>query len=112
MENRIFGPLTLPSGKEIKFREPLGIDRSSVMQFVNISEDNIINNALLIDEYVSAKCITEIDGAPTTGEYKTLFDNWKSSDILFYKRVYEKCVGIGTDLQEEADKAADFLLKN
>lgn len=111
-EKRVFGPLTLPSGKVIKFREPLGIDKASVMQMVPISEENLINGAMLIDEYVAAKCITEIDGSSTTGEYKTLFDDWKNRDIAFYRRVYDKCVGMGAELQAEADKAADFLLSN
>lgn len=108
--SRIYGPLTLPSGKVVKFREPLGADKANVMQMVTIGEDNLVNGAMMIDEYVSAKCITEVDGVASNGDYKALFDSWGQKDIMFYKRVFERLFGLAKDQQDAADKAADFLL--
>ena len=109
---KLFGPLSLPSGKKVLFHEPLGIDKANVLQMVPINEDNVINGAMLVDEYVAAKCVVEVDGKQTTGEYKTLLDNWSLQDSSYYRRVFDKMFGLNKIDQEEADKAADFLLKS
>ncbi|AEG60016.1 hypothetical protein [Desulforamulus ruminis] len=109
---RTYGPLTLPSGKVLEFREPLGVDKDHVLKMVNISQENIIGCAMLIDDYVAAKCVKKVDGKATSGEYKTLFSDWSQADVLFYKRVFERMFGMNEDRQKSADEAADFLLNS
>ena len=108
--NMVYGPLQLPSGKQIKFRAPKGIDRTNVLQMMKIDSDSAVSGALLMDEYVKAKCVTEVDGKTTTGEYKTLFNDWMDSDIMFYKAVVNEMFGSGPEMQEKAKEAASFLL--
>lgn len=112
MENKIYGPLELPSGKKIKFRAPIGSDRMNVIQMMKIDEDSIVSGALLIDSYVKAKCITEIDGTPTDGNYKNLFDNWFETDVNFYTLICNKLFGNGKELEKKADDAVAFLLNS
>lgn len=114
MENdkiTVFGPLELPSGKKIKFRAPKGIDRTNVLQMMKIDSDSAVSGAILLDEYVKAKCVTEVDGAATTGDYKNLFNNWDDGDISFYKAVVNEMFGSGEEMQNKAKEAAAFLLK-
>ncbi len=109
-ENKVYGPLTLPSGKNIKFRAPKGIDRMNIMQMTKIDSENVVNGALLLDEYVKAKCVTEINGTPVTKSYKDVMSDWLDTDITFYKLVFEQLFGSSADLQQKAKEAAAFLL--
>jgi len=109
--NMIYGPLTLPSGKKIKFRAPKGIDRINILQMTKIDEENVVSGALLLDEYVKAKCITEIDGIACEGDYKKIMNEWLDSDITFYKLVFEELFGKSQDMKDRAKAAAAFLLE-
>ena len=66
----------------------------------------------MIDSYVKAKCITEIDGTPTDGNYKNLFDNWFETDVNFYTLICNKLFGNGKELEKKADDAVAFLLNS
>lgn len=109
-KNVVYGPLELSSGKLIKFRAPKGIDRTNVLQMLKIDSDNAVSGAILLDEYVKAKCITEVDGAATAGDYKNLFNEWDEADINFYKAVCNEMFGNGQEMQDKAKEAARFLL--
>ncbi|WP_051542060.1 hypothetical protein [Clostridium lundense] len=110
MERQIYGPLELPSGKVIRFRAPIGSDRMNVIQMMKIDEEAIVSGALLIDDYVKAKCVVEIDSSSTDGNYKELFNEWLDTDVNFYKLVFNKMFGNTKDLEKKADDAVAFLL--
>ncbi|GBF34145.1 hypothetical protein DCCM_3257 [Desulfocucumis palustris] len=107
----VYGPLELPSGAQIKFRAPLGLDRTNVLQMTEISRDSAISDAMLVDDYVAAKCVTEVDGKQTDGDYKRLMNDWPQQDIMFYRVVFESMFGINEDAMNRAKEAAAFLLK-
>lgn len=109
-DNKVFGPLELPSGKKIKFRAPKGIDRMNILQMTKIDSDNTVSGALILDEYVKAKCVKEVDDKAVTESYKTLMNDWLDSDITFYKLVFEQMFGKTEELQNKAKDAAAFLL--
>lgn len=106
-----YGPLELPSGKKIKFRAPLGRDRNNVLQMTQISADRALSDAMLVDDFLAAKCVTEVDGKPTDGDYKHLFDSWSQRDILFYRAVFDEMFGLNEESRNKAKEAAAFLLK-
>jgi len=110
-ETMTYGPLELPSGKKIKLRAPLGTDRVNVLQMTQITADRAISDAMLVDEYVAAKCVAEVDGKATDGDYKHLFDNWPQKDILFYRTVFDEMFGMNEESRNKAKEAAAFLLK-
>lgn len=107
----VYGPLELPSGKQIKFRAPLGADRTNVMQMAQISNDNAIADAMAIDDYMAAKCVTEVNGKSTDGDYKRLFEDWMATDIVFYRAVYDEMFGLNQEARAKAKETAAFLLK-
>jgi len=109
-EQRIYGPLELPSGKRITFRAPVGGDRVKVLQMTQIGEDNLISGAMLIDQYVQARCVQTVDGQPVDGDYKRLMDNWDNADVQFYSLVFNEMFGLNEERQEKAKEAARFLL--
>lgn len=106
-----YGPLTLPGGKVITFRAPLGSDRTNVLQMTQISAERALSDAMLVEDYVAAKCISEVDGKPSDGDYKNLFNNWPQRDILFYRTVFNEMFGLTEEAQNKAKEAAAFLLK-
>lgn len=110
-ETSIYGPLELPSGKKIKLRAPLGTDRVNVLQMTQITADRAISDAMLVEEYVAAKCVAEVDGKPTDGDYKQLFNSWPQKDILFYRAVFDEMFGMNDESRNKAKEAAAFLLK-
>ncbi|MEW6423178.1 MAG: hypothetical protein AB1523_00280 [Bacillota bacterium] len=107
----VYGPLELPSGRRIKFRAPLGSDRSNVLMMTQISAERAISDTMLVDDYVAAKCVTEVDGKPTDGEYKHLFNDWPLQDVYFYRAVFNEVCGLTEDVQKKAKEVAAFLLK-
>lgn len=105
-----YGPLGLPSGKKIKFRAPVGLDRVAVLQNMpSVGQGKFMANSILADEYIRAKCVTEVDGAPFDGKYKALFDNWDALDIDFYGAVFNELFGMTEDRQKKMKEAVDFL---
>ncbi len=110
-KNIVYGPLTLPSGRLIKFRAPKGIDRMNILQMNKIDEENVVSGAMLLDEYIKAKCIVEVNGSPVNESYKALMNEWLDTDIAFYKMVFEQMFGKTEELQAKAKEAAAFLLK-
>ncbi|GMB00925.1 hypothetical protein [Pelosinus sp. IPA-1] len=108
-DKQIFGPLELPSGKQIKFREPVGMDRVSVVQMLKMGMDNIGSGAVLVDGYVAVKCITEIDGNEIRDNYKNTYDSMKDEDLSFYQAVYSEMFGMNDDKKEQAKEAAKNL---
>ncbi|HWP96409.1 MAG TPA: hypothetical protein VN426_06130 [Syntrophomonadaceae bacterium] len=111
MDQMVYGPLELPSGKQISFRAPLGSDRTNVLQMCQISSENAVSDAIVIDDYMAAKCLTEVDGKTADGDYKRLFENWSQKDILYYRTVYEEMFGLNVEARDKAKEAAAFLLK-
>lgn len=110
MVDKIFGPLELPSGKKIKFRSAQGVDRVNVISMLKMSPDNMGSVVFLVDGYVAAKCITEVDGNKTDGDYKRLYDNMPEADLQFYQAVYTEMFGFSDDKRSNAKEAARFLL--
>ena len=107
----IYGPLELPSGKKVKFYAPLGSDRNNVLQMTQISAERALSDAMLVDDYLAAKCITEVDGKTSDGDYKRLFDDWTQKDISYYRAVYDEMFGLNGESRDKAKEAAAFLLK-
>ena len=105
-----YGPLKLISGKQIKFRPPLGKDRINVMQVTKVGAEDAISGTLLVDTYIKAKCITEIDGKRELDDFKHLFDNWADEDVQYYSAVYNEMFGVSDDRQQKAKEEASFLL--
>lgn len=110
-EQQAYGPLELPSGKQIRFRAPIGADRANVLALMKITPERAISDAMLVDDYVAAKCLTEVDGQPTDGDYKHTFDKWPQQDILFYRGVFDEMFGLNEGARNKIKAAADFLLK-
>lgn len=105
-----YGPLELPSGKKIKFRAPVGLDRVVVLQNMPpAGPDKFMTNSILADEYIRAKCVTEVDGVPADGKYKSLFDSWDALDIDFYGAVFNEMFGMTEVRRKKIKEAADFL---
>ena len=107
-----FGPLTLPSGKKIKFRSPLGADRASVLQMMKMGSDNFLSSAFLIDAYVAAKCMTEIDGKPAEADYKRTYDCLEDEDANYFITVWQELFGMTEEKRQKAKEDADFLRKS
>lgn len=111
MDRQEYGPLELPSRKKIKFRAPLGADRNNVLQMTQISADRALSDAMMVDDYLAAKCVTEVDGKQTDNDYKRLFDSWIQNDILFYRAVFDEMFGLNEEARSKTKEAAAFLLK-
>ena len=111
-KNKVFGPLELPTGKKIKFRAALGSDRMNVIQMLKIDSDAVVSGALMIDDYVKAKCVVEVDGKEVQENYKELLNNWLDTDISFYKLVFDKMFNNQKEMEAKAEKAVAFLLNS
>ena len=111
MSRHVYGPLDLPSGTKIKFHAPLGSDRSNVLMMTQITAERAISDAMLIDDYVAAKCVAEVDGRNADSDYKNLFNNWPQQDILFYRAVFDQMFGMNEKNRARVQESADFLLK-
>jgi hypothetical protein len=110
MSKRVtYGPLTLPSGKTITFREPLGLDRVNVQAVTKIDEDNIIGSTMTIEANLRAKCVVSVDGKTTDGNYLNLFDDWTDGDMQFYMTVFNELFSMTDEKREEAKAAAKNL---
>lgn len=109
-EQVIYGPLTLPSGRIVKFREPLGSDRANVLLMCQIKAERAISDAMLVDDYVAGKCITEVDGKAPGGDYKHMFDSWPQRDLLYYRSVFDQMFGQDEETRTKTKEVASFLL--
>jgi hypothetical protein len=110
MEMQIYGPLELPSGQKIKFREARGRDRANVIQAQKMTMDNMASATLLIDNLVAIKCIVEVDGTSASGDYKRMFEDMSGADIDYYMSVRQEMFGMTDDKRTQAKDAASFLL--
>lgn len=109
-EEIVYGPLELPSGKVIKFREARGFDRLNVLSVQqNVQGQGALVTQVLSDSFISVKCITEIDGAPVQQNYKDLYDELSESDLDYYEGIRAELFGIK---KETVKKQADFLRKS
>ena len=108
-ETTVFGPLELPSGRKVKFREPTGRDRVNVIQMAKMSMENVAGNSLLIDSYVAAKCLVEIDGKEPDPDYKRVYDMMPQADADFYQAVFTELFGMTDEKRASAKEAARFL---
>lgn len=109
MEAKIYGPLELPSGRKIKFRAPAGKDRLDVIRMLRVTQDNLLGAGLLIDQYLKAKVVVEIDGQKVVEDYRYLFDSWPLEDVDFYSAVFNELFGGSQETQEKAREVARFL---
>lgn len=110
--SQVYGPLTLPSGRVIKFRNSTGLDRINVTQIVPMDQDNMVTGSLLINLYVQAKVVTEVDGKAPDSNYKNLFNDWDDMDVQYYQAVYTEMFGMTEDKMADAKAKAAFLLGN
>ncbi|WP_088185832.1 hypothetical protein [Desulfosporosinus sp. FKA] len=108
--SQVYGPLTLPSGKIIKFRRPTGLDRMNVTQMVPMDQNNFVTGTLLINSYVQAKVVTEVDGKTPDPNYKNLFNDWDDMDVQYYQAVINEMFGMTEAKVEDAKAKAAFLL--
>lgn len=109
-EKIVYGPLELPSGVVIKFREPVGNDRVNVVNMLKMGFDNIGSGSVLVDGYVAVKCIKEIDGEEIRKNYRDLYDEMKEEDLSFYHMVYGEMFGMNEEKKDKAKEAAKNLL--
>jgi len=112
MDAKIYGPLELPSGKKITFRAPTGKDRLDVIRMLKVTQDNLFSTGLLIDQYLKAKVVLEIDGQKVADDYRHLFDDWPLEDVDFYSTVFNELFGSNEEMQEKAKEVARFLRGN
>lgn len=110
METKILGPLELPSGKKISFREARGRDRANVIQAQKMTMDNMASATLLIDSILAVKCIVEVDGIAVNGDYKRMFEDMPGSDLDYYMAVRQELFGMTDERRTKAKDAASFLL--
>lgn len=109
----VYGPLTLPSGKTIRFRRPTGADRLNVTKTTSIGQDEIVSGTLLVQTYLASKVVTEVDGkAITDGDYRSRLNDWDDADVQYYQAIYSEMFGVSEDKQTEIKEKAAFLLKN
>lgn len=112
-ESIIYGPLELPSGVKIKFREATGADRLNVLSVQqNVQGQNPMVMQFLSDAYISVKCITEIDGNKVQKNYKDLYEEFSESDLDYYEAIRSELFGITKDKRAELKEKADFLRKS
>ena len=112
-EKMIYGPLELPSGLKIKFREATGADRLNVLSVQqNVQGQNPMVMQFLSDAYISVKCITEIDGNKVQKNYKDLYEEFSESDLDYYEAIRSELFGITKDKRAELKEKADFLRKS
>ncbi|MGG1600577.1 hypothetical protein [Paenibacillus naphthalenovorans] len=110
---KVYGPLTLPSGKTITFRKPKGLDRANVLDLVPIPDDRLVGGTLKVEEAIRAKCVLSVDGKPTDGtNFINLFNDWDDEDVQFYAAVYTEMFGMTEEKRDKAKEAARFLLNN
>lgn len=105
----VYGPLTLPSGRKITFREPLGLDRVNVQSMVPITEENAVGDTIRVESKLRAKCVVTVDGKQTDGDYMTLMDKWPDVDIQYYSAVFNELFGMTEEKREEAKTVAKNL---
>lgn len=110
MDKQIFGPLELPSGKTISFREGRGRDRANVIQAQKMTIDNMASASLLIDSILAVKCIVEENGVAVNGDYRRMFEDMSGSDLDFYMAVRQELFGMTDERKAKAKEAANFLL--
>jgi hypothetical protein len=111
MDNQIFGPLELPSGKTISFREGRGRDRANVIQAQKMTIDNMASASLLMDSILAVKCIVEENGVAVNGDYRRMFEDMSSGDLDYYMAVRQELFGMTEERKNKAKEAASFLLK-
>lgn len=112
-ETIVYGPLELPSGVKIKFREATGADRLNVLSVQqNVQGQNPMVMQFLSDAYISVKCITEIDGNKVQKNYKDLYEEFSESDLDYYEAIRSELFGITKDKRAELKEKADFLRKS
>lgn len=111
MDGQTYGPLELPSGKKIKFRQDYGRDRANVIKAQKMTYDNIASASLLVEGLVATKCIIDIDGVmPPINQYKELYDVMPSADLDFYLAVRQEMFGMTEEKRTNAKEMASFLL--
>ena len=110
MNTQVYGPLELPSGKKISFRQDRGIDRANVIQQQKIKADEFAAAAMVTESLIAVKCIVEEDGTAVNGNYRQMYNDMDGSDLDYYMMVRNKMFGMTEDRRAQADDAASFLL--
>jgi hypothetical protein len=110
MNTQVYGPLELPSGKKISFRQDRGIDRANVIQQQKIKADEFATAALVTESLIAVKCIVEENGVAVNGNYRQMYNDMDGSDLDYYMMVRNKMFGMTEDRRAQADDAASFLL--
>jgi hypothetical protein len=105
-----YGPLTLPSGKVVFFREPTGGDKLEVLKSNPLGSDDYVSGSTVTELYLSAKCITKVDDKPSTGDYKFQFQSWPNSDTDYYQQIFGKMFTLKKETLDKMDETVDFLL--
>lgn len=112
-EEIIYGPLELPSGMKIKFREAKGADRLNVLSVQqNVQGQNPVVLQVLSDAYIGVKCITEINGAAVQKNYKDLYEEFSEADLDYYDAMRTELFGITKEKRDAIKEKADFLRKS
>ncbi|WP_299448198.1 hypothetical protein [uncultured Phascolarctobacterium sp.] len=111
MEKIYYGPLELPSGTVIRFRRPTGMDKILVTKKAKMSADRL-NDLVLIQQFVAAKCITEIDDKPAGPDYQSTFESMDGLDWDYYYSLFDEMFAITDERKDEIKEKARFLLEN
>lgn len=113
MENqKVYGPLTLPSGKEIYFRKAMRSDRTEATIMQDFENTPYGVALMQVDETVQASCLVKIDGNNPSLNPKDRFDDWEDTDVEYYSFIFNKMFGIDEEKKKKAAEQAAFLLKN
>jgi hypothetical protein len=112
MQRQPFGPVKLPSGKEIHFVEPLGSDRAQIMARA-IAEGRQGEMLFMMNGYwLPAKCMVDANGKFVAEDFISAFNDWSDKDVQFYRAVFDELFGWNNEIATTAKaEAARFLLK-
>lgn len=111
MEKVYYGPVELSGGTTIKFRRPTGMDKILVTKKARLNTDRL-NDLVLIQQFVAAKCIVEINGASPGADYIAVMENMDGLDWDEYYMLYNEMFAVTEERTEELKEKARFLLEN
>jgi hypothetical protein len=111
-DQKVYGSLTLPSGAEVYFRRPTGLDRANVMDAIEINDEQFTKGSIQVENGIRAKCLVKVNGADPDVNFKNVFNAWDDGDVQFYTEVFVQMFGMTDEKRTSAKQAAAFLLNN
>ncbi|WCK55432.1 hypothetical protein PP175_05635 [Aneurinibacillus sp. Ricciae_BoGa-3] len=111
-DQKVYGPLNLPSGMQVYFRRPTGLDRANVMDTIEINDEQFTKGSIQVENGIRAKCLVKVNGVDPDVNFKNVFNSWDDGDIQFYTEVFVQMFGMTEEKRASAKQAAAFLLNS